>query len=62
MTENNDIELARRGRRVQALAGEIDSVMANESQDQLFRLYLKIVEEAHEAMHRMNRLKWPEKS
>lgn len=61
MNENNDIELADLIRKMQDLSGRLDSTMANESNHQLFKLLLRIVEEAQDAMQRLNKIKWPER-
>ena len=61
MTQNNDIELATRIRRIQSLAGDLDRAMRDDTQKQLFLKVYAISDEAGLAMERINRMEWPMK-
>ena len=61
MTQTNDIELATRIRRIQALAGDLDRAMRDDPLKKLFLEVYAISDEAGLAMERINRMEWPMK-
>ncbi len=50
----NDVDLATHVRNVQTYAGQLDSVMANGKNHDLFKVLLRIVEHAQDGMHQLN--------